>query len=285
MSRKTKERLHLIYGIVLSVLLIAAGVCFALSCLSIYQSGRSPFTRESIAAHFDRISILVYICIAGVAGGGVLSLALPLERGRVKPRHDELTILKKRSEKVDLSACEASVRNRILGERKFRRAVTVTVGILSGITLLPAILWCVNPAHFSIENLNADIRTAAAFVIPCAAVALGLWVAAVLLRGASAARETEALKTAALAAFNARVKGKVIVGGKTAPEGTKEEKASPDTVKPKGKLTAATRVLWGVRGVILVIGVIFIVLGVLNGGMADVLGKAIRICTECIGLG
>ena len=28
-----------------------------------------------------------------------------------------------------------------------------------------------------------------------------------------------------------------------------------------------------------------ILLGILNGGMADVLGKAIRICTECIGLG
>ena len=36
---------------------------------------------------------------------------------------------------------------------------------------------------------------------------------------------------------------------------------------------------------ILVVGIVCIVLGVRNGGMADVLGKAIRICTECIGLG
>ncbi|MBE6586468.1 MAG: thioredoxin [Ruminococcaceae bacterium] len=43
--------------------------------------------------------------------------------------------------------------------------------------------------------------------------------------------------------------------------------------------------MWAVRGVILVVGLAFVVLGVLNGGMADVLGKAIRICTECIGLG
>ncbi len=28
-----------------------------------------------------------------------------------------------------------------------------------------------------------------------------------------------------------------------------------------------------------------IILGVLNGGMRDVLIKAVRICTECIGLG
>jgi hypothetical protein len=43
--------------------------------------------------------------------------------------------------------------------------------------------------------------------------------------------------------------------------------------------------LWTVRGVIAVVGIVFVVLGILNGGMADVLGKAIRICTECIGLG
>ncbi|MBQ8341826.1 MAG: thioredoxin [Clostridia bacterium] len=43
--------------------------------------------------------------------------------------------------------------------------------------------------------------------------------------------------------------------------------------------------MWAVRGVILAVGIVFVVLGVLNGGMADVLGKAIRICTECIGLG
>ncbi len=32
-------------------------------------------------------------------------------------------------------------------------------------------------------------------------------------------------------------------------------------------------------------GVLLIVLGVLNGGALDVLAKAIRICSECIGLG
>jgi hypothetical protein len=48
---------------------------------------------------------------------------------------------------------------------------------------------------------------------------------------------------------------------------------------------ADPRVLWGVRAVILAVGILFVVLGVINGGMADVLGKAVRICTECIGLG
>ena len=40
-----------------------------------------------------------------------------------------------------------------------------------------------------------------------------------------------------------------------------------------------------VRMVIFVVAAAFIVLGVMNGGLYDVLVKAINICTECIGLG
>ena len=47
--------------------------------------------------------------------------------------------------------------------------------------------------------------------------------------------------------------------------------------------TARRRIL--IRRVLLVAAVIFVVLGVQNGSMKDVLVKAIRICTECVGLG
>ena len=33
------------------------------------------------------------------------------------------------------------------------------------------------------------------------------------------------------------------------------------------------------------LGLLLVVLGVLNGGMQDVLTKAAKICSECIGLG
>ena len=264
MSQKTKERIRLVYGIILSVLILTVGVCFALSCLSIYRSGNSPFTKESISAHFDRIAIPVYICIAGVIGGMILSLALPVTEGKVRSRRYPEDALEKLSARLDLSVCDEDTANAIRGERRRRRRVTAILGALAGITLIPALIWCVNPAHFSIENLNTDIKTAAAFVLPCAAVALGLCVAAVLLRGASISRETAAVKAA-------------LASGK----GKTNEKPTPE----QRKLTADPRFLWGVRGLILAVGVLFIVLGIFNGGMADVLGKAIRICTECIGLG
>ena len=58
---------------------------------------------------------------------------------------------------------------------------------------------------------------------------------------------------------------------------------------PKRKLDAAAPEKTTGRNVIRVIiaaaAVALIVLGVMNGGMFDVLVKAINICTECIGLG
>lgn len=43
--------------------------------------------------------------------------------------------------------------------------------------------------------------------------------------------------------------------------------------------------LWPMRFIMYAIAVLFIVLGIVNGGLRDVLVKAINICTECIGLG
>lgn len=42
------------------------------------------------------------------------------------------------------------------------------------------------------------------------------------------------------------------------------------------------KALWAA---LLGLGLLLTVLGVLNGGMDDVLTKAVKICSECIGLG
>ena len=40
-----------------------------------------------------------------------------------------------------------------------------------------------------------------------------------------------------------------------------------------------------IRGIFLCLALVFIALGILNGGARDVFVKAVNICTECIGLG
>lgn len=62
------------------------------------------------------------------------------------------------------------------------------------------------------------------------------------------------------------------------------EREKPRAIKPAEVKTDVRRVRL-IRVGILVLGVLFVGLGVWNGGLWDVLVKAVNICTECIGLG
>ena len=284
---KTRGRIHLVYGIVLSVLILAVGVWFALAALSIYRSGASsPYTPESIAAHFAPMAPLVYVTLAGILGGVILAWVLPrrdlvvegseddpldviverYRRGHYRPMKDPAVTLRQMLARVDEEALSPACREALKKERRLRRVVAVVAAGLASVALLPALAFCGDRSHFSIENLSADIKVAALVVIPCALVALGLLVASTLLRRASVLRETATVKAAI-----AESKGKAISLRKRAAD--------------RPSFLADPRILWGVRGLILAVGLLFILLGISNGGMADVLGKAIRICTECIGLG
>ena len=45
------------------------------------------------------------------------------------------------------------------------------------------------------------------------------------------------------------------------------------------------RSLWIIFSLLLMVGVVFIIWGVTRGEASVVMGKAIRICLECIGIG
>ena len=64
-----------------------------------------------------------------------------------------------------------------------------------------------------------------------------------------------------------------------AKDGIKVTPENEDEPPIKNRLTLIARC------VIPVVAIVFIILGVSNGGMNDVLQKAVRICTECIGMG
>ena len=287
MSQKIRGRIHLIYGIILSVLILSVGVCFALSALSIYRSGASsPYTAESISAHFSRFAPLVYVTLGVIVGGVILAWTIPrrdlvvrgseddpldvilerYRRGLYRPMKDPATVLRRLLARVDEEELSPDCRAALARERRLRRTVGILAAVLSAGAMVPAFVWCCNMDHFSINWLSEDIKTAALFVIPCAAVALGVLVGSTLIRQASVIRETALVKAAM-----AERKGKTALAQKN--------------MADKRNLLADPRVLWGVRAVILAVGILFVVLGVINGGMDDVLGKAVRICTECIGLG
>ncbi len=74
----TKKRIHFLYSILLSVMLIVTGICLCVACAGIYFSGE-PFSREAVAAAFRFIAVPVYLCIALVIGGWILDAVSPAE--------------------------------------------------------------------------------------------------------------------------------------------------------------------------------------------------------------
>ncbi len=138
-------------------------------------------------------------------------------------------------------------------EESFRRKVWIATGILIAGCAVPCIVYLSQRSHFTDKDPVAPIDAMLLHITPWVLVAFALAVIAYILCGKSAEREIAALK-----------------GEKMVSAVVKEEKASHTNI---------------IRAALYALAVLFILLGVMNGGAWDVLVKAIRICTECIGLG
>lgn len=267
MSKDKIKRIHRIYGWITAALILAAGIALMISCVSIYRSGDHPFSPESIALHFRRISPLIWLCLAAITGGIVLSLALPCTSDKTKAIRDSSVTLRALASRANnLTAEEQS---RIRKEQRLRAGFQAgTVLLILLLALYPAIYFA-DSSHFTIASLNQDIIAAVSIVLTTAALSLGFAVGCVFLNQASRQREIAVYKQAL--ADRSR------------------QAAAPVQVSPQSPKTAMEKyrkpLLLMVRCVIFLLAVNFIVLGIFNEGILDVLGKAIRICTECIGLG
>ena len=257
MPQEKVKKIHLIYGCIAAVLIVVLGIALMLSCLDIYHSAPSqPYSAEAVAQRFQKIAVLVYAVIAVVAGGIVLSLALPMDASRIKARRDETEAMNRLKAKAGiLEGCGCSARK----EQNYRKVLKkITAGLCILLAVYPVIYYA-DWSHFPIQNLNDNIIKAVLVALIPAAIGLALCFVCSLLCSKSIARETAIYKSA------------IAANKGIAPAAQPESKGS-------GKLLIA-------RCAVLVAAVCFIILGIFNGGVQDVLTKAIAICTECIGLG
>ena len=262
MNEKTKRMIHTVYGAVSSLLIVLVGVCLAVSCVTIYKSGASPFTRVSIAEQFSKIAVPVWICVTAVIGGIVLMLALPTEGGKLRGCVDRKKTLAKLRDRIDFSVCAPVVKRRLKQERIIRIGLRIEGTLLSLAAAMPALGYLLNFKHFTVENLNGDVLAGVLSVVPFVIVATGCGFMTVLLDAESVNFELSFVK-------------KVIAAG-----AVRKTVGDPEsTVADRGRALLIARV------VVIAVALIFIAVGIFNGGMRDVLGKAIKICTECIGLG
>jgi len=261
MSDKLKKRIHLIYGIVLSALLVLTGILLMASCVSVYKLGSRPFTPENISAAFAKIAIPVWGTVGAVIVGGILRMLLHVEDSSPKAIRNQKIILSRLQEKLNIPSCRQETVNSIKKEQRFRAVLRTVAVILCVISALPAVLYVFNVHNYN-DDLNASVIAACAWILPCSFIILGICMALAYLENASYNRQIVSVK-------------KALAESPSKTNGTGTDK----------KHRPHFKIITGIRVAVAVIAFVFIIVGIFNGGMADVLTKAVNICTECIGLG
>ncbi len=264
MSEQIKKRIYLIYGIVQSVLLVLCGVCLIIACLSIYDGGEGEFSREIIAVQFKKFMIPIMLCLAGLVAGIVLSLVFPRDAKKAKGHMTPSDAIRRLEARIDPLSCPTELTNARRKERNLRLLLRLLATVACVVVAIPCLIHLFDLSNFDDigEGLTEDIVAAMMLVLPAAAVGLSAWIVVTLVCHYSFKRELSTVKEAL----------------KIAP--LKDKAPAPEADHRKERI-----LLWSVRGAVLLVAVVFIVLGILNNGMKDVLEKAVRICTECIGLG
>lgn len=254
MTQVTIKRIHRCYSWILAAVLAVLGVLLILSCLDIYISGPRPYSADAIAIRFWRILGPIWLAVDGIIGGIVLNLIFPLDPPRGKGAVSARTLMLRLRKKVSVPSCKKEITLRVI-------LWIVTAHIFVALMIFPAIYFLM-PEHFTVANLNNDVVKAVLIALIPAVIGLVLcWVCNILVN-ASYRREAAIYKQALANGHRAS----------TEPIATQPQKWR-------------RVILIAARAGIVLIAVTFIIMGIFNGGAADVLKKAIAICTECIGLG
>ena len=258
MKKETIRRIRLIYGILLSLVTVIAGICLIVACVGIYRSGGEQiYTPEKVSAAFSGIAVPVYLCLVLVAGGFILDFILPADGKKLKPEKNDRALLQRLLAKRDMEVCSPSLRKEIESQRKQRK---LHYGIALGLLAVCSVLFLsygANPANFHQSDINSSMVKAMWVMLPCLAIPFGYGVFSAYFTRASLRKEIELVK-------------KISAGEKKTMAPLKE--SSP-------------RLLIALRCVLLCAGIGLLVYGFFAGGTADVLTKAVNICTECVGLG
>lgn len=243
-----------IFHILHIISIFVAGICLIAGCLSIYSFGEGAYTRQIVIETFSKISIPVYLCIALTIIGFIWDFIAPVYENETEFKPYDF-ILKRITSKRDLNACDEQTLNSIYKERKSRKIHTIIRTIIICISGAVFLGYALNGNNYD-TDINASVIKAMWVLIPCLIIPFAYSVFTAYHNEKSLKKEIELVKKAP-----------------SKPKSKKNEVKSDD------------KIVIIVRFALLFVGVGILLYGYFSGGTADVLTKAINICTECIGLG
>ena len=253
----TKNKILLIAQTLLCVTLV---IMLAVSAVGIYRSGMAEkndnplawvYTREKVGAALKPV---LPVFLASLAVTAVCAVMQVRDEDADKPVQDiELN-------RDLMRARVAQPSEEMKKEQAIQKKLLYGGWGVFALCMLPILLYMTNAAHFPNGDLEQVIGALARHVFPWIILGLASLMVSTVLQGKSIRREYDAIL--------ARIR---------------EEKAAGIQAEPKS--AAPARNVNAMRIVLLVLAVVFIIVGIRNGSMMAVVNKAIRICTECVGLG
>ena len=272
MNEKRKRLIHTAYTALTCVLIAALAIMYTIACIGLYLEGDGAFTRESIGDVLIKLLVPSILTILVIVGAPILHKVIPLEKKKERISLDPSLALEIAKRKAKGKMLSTDAWKCVVFERKYRLIFTLFGAVLFVASMVYPIIRTFNAdsftnagSGFANGDANVQVLTMSAivivFLIPTAVYAIVMS----YHFDKSRTREASVLRTAT---ENADVP-------------VTECNCAVISFFEKNK----TAVSIGAKCAIVAVAVLFIILGILNDGNDDVLGKAVKICRECIGLG
>ena len=267
-SMDKTQQIKWIYPVFIALFTVAIGIAIICVAADIYYSGKGTeviYSREIVGARLEKLAIPLIIYLVAVVAGVIF----PIHEVKANSQSEET--VKKLAPRMP---AHGEGEEYAAAEKAYKKYVWIRFGVwlfalafafASGIASL---CYLAKTANFKGYDITTAVFNMARLVLPLTFVSLVLLAGASIANGIIAKKQVKEMKTL------------IRLG-----EGTREESQIQTVIKQTKMLTGNRWTIWAVRGIVLVIGITFIVLGVLNGGANAVLGKAMVLCKECIGLG
>ncbi len=244
----------------LAVITLVVACLLIFQCISIYVAGNAPsnlteagvrihdvYSREIVATYFRPVVVPALVWLTMFVICVVMRLVLPRKERMLPDREPEIMLfLFWESRENTEDMCE---------EQRARRLRRVLCLVWCLICAALAGAYLLNVSHFTSWDLEQVMGQMLLHVAPPTVAAFAALLVLSVWEKDSARRDNEMARTAP----------------------AKKDKAPAPKQPGKGIVIG--------RACLYAAAIVLVVLGVLNGGMYDVLVKAINICTECIGLG
>ena len=256
----TKSKGGRIIYILTAVSLTILGLLFIISCAHLFfTGGETPYSRERVGEYLSYLAVPSAITVLLIITGFVFAIVNDEKEDRKTARTDG-ELLESFLKIYDFESFDNDTKVQVRALKKRQNVVDIITSAITSCCCVFIFDYLIFIAKFTVENLNDDVTSAFAVTLPIGFLAVAVHFVRAYLYEKSAKEELALLKNS-----------------------LKEQGAEKVKKEPKEQKRVDS-ILVG-RVVLLSVATVFIVLGVINGGMNDVLEKAIKICTECIGLG